>query len=73
MTPTAYMSKQSVTRLREILHDERLDYDIRVRAKAELLGRIGGAGLGKKNIHARRLGQAVGQAGENDPEHTHRL
>ncbi|WP_146753351.1 hypothetical protein [Paenibacillus polymyxa] len=66
MTPTAYMSKQSVTRLREMLHDERLDYDIRVWAEAELLRRIGGAGFGEKDIHARRLGQASGATGETD-------
>ncbi|WP_155613655.1 hypothetical protein [Paenibacillus peoriae] len=66
MTPTAYMAKQSVSRLREMLHDERLDYDIRVIANTELLRRIGGAGLGKKDIHARRLGQASGATGKTD-------
>ncbi|MDH2334257.1 hypothetical protein [Paenibacillus polymyxa] len=66
MTPTAYMSKQSVTRLRELLHDERLDYDIRAYAEVELLRRIGGAGLGQKDIHARRLGQASGATGKTD-------
>lgn len=41
MTPTAYMAKQSVPRLHEMLHDERLDYDIRVQAGVELLRRTG--------------------------------
>ncbi|MEC0234043.1 hypothetical protein P4H71_06825 [Paenibacillus kribbensis] len=66
MTPTAYMEKQSVSRLREISHDERLDYEIRAYAEVELLRRIGGAGLGKKDIHSRRLGQASGTTGETD-------
>ncbi|MGW8956644.1 hypothetical protein [Paenibacillus sp. NPDC055715] len=41
MTPTAYMAKQSVSRLREMSHDEQMDYDIRVQAEAELLRRTG--------------------------------